>query len=76
MYINFPIVLYETRKHLCSSVNRKTFGRIVNKLLIMVTAREDFRVIFYFINEAVNDSFVINVYYLKVKLKNYPWFEK
>ena len=54
MYISFPIVLYKTRKHLCSSVNRKTFGRIVNKLLIMVRAREDFRVIFYFINEAVS----------------------
>ena len=53
MYISFPIVLYETCKHLCSSVKRKTFGRIANKLLIMVRAREDFRVIFYFINEAV-----------------------
>lgn len=35
MYISVPIVLYEMYKYLCSSVNRKTFGRIVNKLLIM-----------------------------------------
>ena len=75
MYISIPIALYEMCIYLCSSVNRKIFGRIVNKLLIMVTAREDFRVIFYFINEAI-DSFVTSIYYLKVKLKNYPLFEK
>lgn len=75
MYISIPIVWYEMCIYLCSSVNRKTFGRIVNKLLIMVTAREDFRVIFYFIKEAI-DSFVTRIYYLKVKLKNYPLFEK